>query len=412
MSNHTERSHARLSPSASKRWIECPGSVRMTEHMPNKTSAFADEGTAAHELAEHCLRTGFDASRFLGYFVNLEVEDAIRKISQQPIGDRTYEVTEEMADGVQQYLDFVNALVVDPDVEWESEQKVDLTHIDGMDSGTADFFSYHKKNKVLDLADLKYGRGVPVDPRENTQLLIYAVGVVKRMHNRGIAKVRLTIVQPRCPHPDGPVRTWECDPLELMEFEADLRGYAKRTFEADAPVKAGEWCKFCLAIATCPTKRAQALGIAKAEFSPIGELDLPIVSEMSSGALAEVLKEVDQLEEWCRRVKEHAHSEAVHGRMPTGFKLVAKRATRKWRDEGSVRDTLADTYGLSDEQIYVDPKLKSPAQLEPLLPGKNKGERSKRLEPFVTKESSGTVLAVESDPRPAVRADASEFGEA
>lgn len=390
----------------------CPGSVRLTEHIPNKTSAFADEGTAAHELAQACLKGGFDANRFEDYYVNLEAVSDAAKITRNQIGDRCYFVDEEMIDGVQQYLDFVYEIVMRDGIEWECEQRVDLSHIDGMESGTADFYAYEPETKVVHLVDLKYGRGVPVDPRENTQLMIYALGVVKRMNNRGISKLRLTIVQPRCPHPDGPVRTWECDPLDLLEFEGDLRGYAKATMQADAKIVAGDWCKFCPAIATCPTKRADSLRIAQAEFSAEGTMDLPIVTDMKPEVLAEILKEVDQLEDWCRRVKEHAHSEAIHGRMPTGFKLVAKRATRRWKDEASAISALTNIYDLSSEQLYKEPVLKTPAQVEPLMPGKNKAERAKKLEKLVSKESSGTVLALENDPRPAVRADASEFADA
>ncbi len=48
--------HARLSPSAAERWMTCPGSVKLSEGREDKGSAYAAEGTAAHELAEHILR--------------------------------------------------------------------------------------------------------------------------------------------------------------------------------------------------------------------------------------------------------------------------------------------------------------------------------------------------------------------
>lgn len=48
-------SHAKLSPSAAERWMTCPGSVVLSEGMPEKTSAFAEEGTQAHALAEMLL---------------------------------------------------------------------------------------------------------------------------------------------------------------------------------------------------------------------------------------------------------------------------------------------------------------------------------------------------------------------
>ena len=44
--------HAKLSSSASKRWLGCPGSVKLSEHYPNGSSIYADEGTIAHGMAE------------------------------------------------------------------------------------------------------------------------------------------------------------------------------------------------------------------------------------------------------------------------------------------------------------------------------------------------------------------------
>lgn len=384
----------------------------MSAGIPNTSSAYADEGTAAHELAQHCLSTGFDADRFSEQYVNLDGKTPQDKFLSAPSGPRCHLIDAEMADGVQQYLDFVRDIMNGTEVEWEVEQWLSLKHlgIDGLDGGTGDFIAYHPATQTLDVVDLKYGRGVAVDPRENSQGLCYAIGAVQRYHNRGLKKLRISIVQPRCPHPDGPIRTWEADVVDLLDFRAELIDAAKATHEKDAPLAAGEHCRFCPAAATCPERRNQALAIAQAEFSAVGEMELPVVEQMAPAELAKVLRDIDQLEDFCRRVKEYAHNEATHGRMPPGFKLVAKRATRKWRDEASAAGSLEDLYGVTD--VWTEPKLKTPAQVEPLLPGKNKAERARALDAFVTKESSGTVLAPVDDPRPAVRADASEFEEA
>ena len=45
--------HAKLSPSAASRWLNCPGSVALCATLPTPPSTYyADEGTAAHALAE------------------------------------------------------------------------------------------------------------------------------------------------------------------------------------------------------------------------------------------------------------------------------------------------------------------------------------------------------------------------
>ena len=100
---HTTRSHAKLSPSASKRWLSCPGCIPMQQGIPDTSSAFADEGSGAHELAQKCLETGHDADKYAGWFVNL---DQSKPISPKSLGNRSIAIDDEMVDGVQVYLDF------------------------------------------------------------------------------------------------------------------------------------------------------------------------------------------------------------------------------------------------------------------------------------------------------------------
>lgn len=413
MTSHTARKHARLAPSAAHRWWMCPGSIRLSQGIPDRGSVFADEGTSAHELAQHCLTTGFSADRFLGEHVNLDADKPAEKFNVLAIGERSFPIDEEMADGVQQYVDYVSDIALKTGVEVQYEEFVDLSYmgVPGLDGGTADFCAYDPVLKMLTLVDFKYGRGVAVDPQENKQLLCYALGAIRRWSNRGLAKLRLAVVQPRCPHPSGQsIREWDADVLDLLDFEAELKARALATQEPDAPLAAGEWCRFCPAAPTCPARRDHVLRLAQAEFSTIDEMELPVVTEMPPEELARILTVADQIEDWCRRVKDHAHMEASHGRIPPGFKLVAKRATRKWRDETEAFDALEQLVADSDA-IWQPRKMKSPAQIEPLMPGANKKKRAAALNFLVVKESSGTVLAPDSDPRPAVQADASEFGE-
>jgi hypothetical protein len=409
VTGHVNRKHARFSPSGSKRAIMCPGSIRMQEGIPDTSSVFADEGTAAHELAEHCLRTGKDPGEYAGCFIDLDAKGD--RITDEETGTRSFFVDDEMVDGVQTYLDTCREVIdlSGPELEYAFEQWVDLSNIAGMEGGTADFAAYDPVTKRLTVADLKYGKGTPVEVTENTQLLCYALGVVNRYHNRGIGAVELIVVQPRCPHPKGPVRRWETDAVTLLEFEGELEKAALATEAPDAPLKAGDWCKFCKAEATCPAKRDRVLEIAQAEFGPYDEQPtLPVVTQMNPEELARVLRLRHEIGSWLVRVDEFAHAEATHGRGPAGFKLVAKRATRKWRDEVTAAQALVDAK-LTD--IWTEPKLLSPAKIEPKMPGKNKAERAKTLEALTIKESSGSVLAPMEDPRPAIKAGVEEFAE-
>lgn len=77
---HAERAHAVLGASGADRWINCPPSARLQEHIPDKISEYADEGTAAHELSELILR------RRLTPVMQLNANDLIRpwKNSRKP----------------------------------------------------------------------------------------------------------------------------------------------------------------------------------------------------------------------------------------------------------------------------------------------------------------------------------------
>lgn len=386
--------------------MACAGSIRLSEGIERRSSSFADEGQAAHELAAHCLRTGLDADRMLGKYVNIDAEYDAHRFTDSDENDRCFEIDEEMVESVQLYVDYVRGLVDDVTTCFvDIESKFDLTHVhDGM-FGTGDAVVYNEKTKHLTVADFKYGRGVPVDPQENPQLLTYGVGAVRRNHNRGLSGVTLTVVQPRCRHPKGAVREWTTDAMTLLEFEQDLRDAAEATEKPDAPLCAGEHCRFCPAAAICPALREKSRKAAALEFAAGGtELVTREVHTMGSKELAEALREVDVLETYVRRVREYGHDEAMAGRTPPGWKLVAKRAIRRWKDEANAPSVLTTLIGLDDEDIWTK-KLVSPAGVEKIIGKKRKAE----LEDHTVKQSSGAVLVPEDDARSAVKTNGSEF---
>jgi hypothetical protein len=129
---------------------------------------------------------------------------------------------------------------------------------------------------------------------------------------------------------------------------------------------------------------------------------------MTPEDFARTLRVAERIGNWVKAVQEYAHAEAVAGRCPLGFKLVAKRAVRKWRDESAVKARLMLDFGYREAEIYVEPKMQSPAGIEKLL---GKKRFAAELADDVKKESSGTNLVPVSDAREAVVADAaSEFG--
>ncbi|RLA23544.1 MAG: DUF2800 domain-containing protein, partial [Gammaproteobacteria bacterium] len=104
------KAHAKLSASGSAQWIGCPGSINACQHIKDTSSTFADEGTLAHELADICLSNAKDAETYIGK--TLAIELSIPSL-----------ITKDMADYVQEYLDYVTSLGVDT----HSEVRVDFS---------------------------------------------------------------------------------------------------------------------------------------------------------------------------------------------------------------------------------------------------------------------------------------------
>jgi hypothetical protein len=216
--------HARLSPSAAHRWMRCPGSVALEAMLPEETSAFAEQGTKAHDLAAVILG-GIDVTT----------------------GDR------EMLDHVGLYVETVRHIAGDNQIM--VEQRVDFSDVIGVpDSfGTSDCII--ADNDTITLVDLKYGRGVRVDAEENEQLMLYALGALNDfgMVNH-FTKARLVIVQPRLGH----ISDWTVSIEELQAFAARVRECAAIIMTADETFDDVEMfnpgtkqCRFCKAKAIC-----------------------------------------------------------------------------------------------------------------------------------------------------------------
>jgi hypothetical protein len=383
--------------------MNCPGSVRMSEGITETPSPFAAEGTAAHMLAERCLSAGHDAVRFRGWLIDTAKGTFVAG-TLAPDGKTVFRVDDEMIDAVQLYLDVARGIADESD-EFEIEERMDMSDLVAGVFGTGDAIAYRSQpTRRVTIADLKYGKGVAVDVEENEQLLTYAIGVAQRFHNRGVDEVELVVVQPRAPHIDGPVRRWTTDMVGLVEHVAALQSAAAEAAKPDAPLRSGDWCKFCKAAGICPELRStvdRILGAVRMN-GEILEMADPTKIAFRDWKLEET--ELNLVKNFVKRREEFAHSEAMAGRMPPGAKLVGKRAVRKWRDETNAIDTLR-LAGVADDDLF-ETSLRSPAQVEKSVPKKERGV----IEELAIKTSSGTVLAPLSDPRPAVDPnDASGF---
>jgi hypothetical protein len=381
---HETRAHAVLGASSAHRWMACPGSVRLSKDAPRRSSRYADEGTAAHQLAERCLAGGTDAASHIG-----EVE---------LVNGAAWDVTEEMAEAVQVFLDQVRGAMQAGDTLLQ-EQRFDLSALYPGMFGTNDACVLSPSRQRLYVLDYKHGKGHAVEAVGNPQLRYYGLGALMTLRAAGIRELVLTIVQPRAPHRDGPVRSETINVMDLLEWTADLKKAAIATEDVFAPLAAGEWCTFCPAAGTCPALRDKALEAAMADF---GGATITVPADpavLSAAELARLLDSADLIDKWLAAVRAHALHMAESGQAVPGYKLVDKRATRKWRDEAVALETLRCI--MAEDEVF-DRKLRSPAAIEKLLPK----EKRAALGDLVEKVSSGVNLVKDDDARPSRTASA------
>jgi hypothetical protein len=203
-------------------WLHCPASITLAEGRTRPSSIYAKEGTAAHKIAE--LLIGGDM--FPPY--NLTVEGTEFVIGKQ------------MLDYLHKYVDFVQGLQTQGHV-W-IETRVGLTYTNGLVWGTADCIGHDWKNSVLTIADLKYGKGVPVGP-DSAQLKIYALGAMDHLQIFP-DWVKLMIFQPRL---EEEPKVHMMDFGSILEWGANhLRPAVRRLEEGDTSEVAGPWCRWCV----------------------------------------------------------------------------------------------------------------------------------------------------------------------
>jgi hypothetical protein len=307
MTDHAARDHATWSASASERLWACPGSLTLNAGLADKESEAAAWGTAAHEVAERCLRTGNDAVHYLGMIVSTK--------------SHKIEVDDEVAECAQVYVDYVRA-------QWGDgtlliEQKFDLAAINPPfeAGGTGDAVILKPDLGLLEIVDLKGGRGIVVEATGNKQLRTYALGAI--LANPGPWRtVKATIVQPRAPHPDGRIRSEEFHVADLIDWTTDLLDAMKKAAEAQRYfggganwpslyLKAGTHCTFCKAAATCPALAGRALEEARTFFKPEGGLATPPEpTSLTMAQIVRVLDHADMLQNWLNAVRAYAQDQA------------------------------------------------------------------------------------------------------
>lgn len=377
--------HSVLSPSGAHRWMRCPGSIAAESGLPDTSSKYAAEGTAAHELAAKCLELDANAEAVIGDTITVDGFD--------------FTVTADMAHHVNDYCKLVREYAEGGQLL--VERRVDFSEAIGVpnSTGTSDAVILHADR--LTVVDLKYGMGVKVDATENEQLQLYALGALHDYSVMGdFQEIVMVVHQPRLNH----VSEWAVSVAHLEAFKERARLAAIEALDHNNPRREpGEkQCRFCKAKAACPTLKAEISDTVGGVASPSDFADLAVADE---DELSRAMARVELVEQWCKAIRAEVERRLLAGEPVAGFKLVeGRRGNRAWADETEV-EKLFKSFRFKKEEMY-DFKLISPTKAEKLL--KNNPGRWEKIEALTSRAEGKPSVAPATDRRPEMPASKSD----
>ena len=380
-------SHALLSPSSAHRWLNCPLAPRLEATLPEKPSEYAREGTVAHSVCEITAKKKFKKVKAAEY------NRVIKKLKTDAVWDG------EMLHTAETYVEHLTELAMEfanePYIAFEV--KVDISDYVPEAFGRCDCVMFG--GDTLIITDYKHGKGVPVSPDENPQLMLYALGALKLykpLFGVALKKVAVYIDQPRIGAYDG----WTCTVDELLAWGESVKPKAQMAFMGFGEYHAGDWCRFCRANGICKAQAEQQIGAFDDFSAAVGNP----TALLSPSEMGEVLKRGETLVSWYETVREKALESLLNGEKIPGYKVVEGRSTRCWTDQDKALDKLQES-GV-DRAVIYDSVPKTLAQLEKLL---GTARFKELVGEFVTKPQGKPTLALETDSRKEFNSAAADF---
>lgn len=393
--------HALLGASSAHRWLNCPGSARLTENMPDSTSPYAEAGHLAHEIAELKAR-----NYFIETLPKRSFNAKLKKLKESEHYDRS------MDGATDEYLEHLKARAMSypaaPTVALEVQ--VDFSDIVPEGFGTADCIMIGSGR--LDVIDYKNGSGVLVEAENNPQIMLYAWGALRYFRpifGDSIETIHMSIVQPNA----GGVREWEIGFPALYKWATGIvKCAAANAYAGVQEFHSGDWCQFCKARATC-TERAKAMFDVEAFKGgvPLAEkLEKPCTRELplllSDDEIGGILTRARDVAAWLKDLEDYALKAVLKGRPIAGWKAVEGRGSREWNGGCDAAFEQLQRRGVAEAMLY-ERKPVSVAGLEKALGKKAFAETAEGL---WSKTPGKPTLVPESDKRPPYNPAAAAFG--
>lgn len=401
--------HSQFSPSSTEREYSCPASFKLNQGKRDDSSVDADHGTAAHHIAELCLTLDRDVDFYAGCTLAVSRKGETRFVTtKKPVRDdeRAFEVDDEMISNVQKYVDWCRELPGEHHVEvkvehtdWCPDEDEEGNKLDPQ-FGTSDHNACIEGGEVgydestLVITDLKYGRGVKVDAFENKQAIKYALGVWKEYDwLYGFKRVVIRICQPRLGHFD----VWELTVEELLAWGQKIKLRLTLVFSDDPPFgPSDKACKFCKA---APCKASEEF-VFEQRALMFDEFSEPLVSdkELTPDELFAAYRMLPMLEIRKKAIERRVATLLAQEEEVGDLLLVTSVTHRAWRKDPEEIEEVCRTVGIPEYKLYKK-ELKSPKQIEDMLPNHISEKDRERVESLWFKPEGRPVVASPSDKR-------------
>jgi len=391
----TPNEHALLSASSSSRWLVCTASPRFEENFPESTSEYAEEGRLAHSFCELKVLKKFTTSLTQKTFttrINKLKKDALYQAEMEKTSDIFIEHLTELA------------MSYDAPPYVASEVRVDFSECAPEGFGTCDCIMIG--GDTLTIADYKHGKGVPVSSELNSQMMLYAIGALKKyapIYGDTIKKVRLCISQPRI---NSDPSVWAISVDDLKSWSMSVRPLAEKAYSGEGVFLPGEHCRFCRGKAVC--KARADVHTAVEEFKdcvPEAKAE-PGQKTLTNAQIGDLLIRCKDLVSWYKDLEDYALNAALNGDEIPGWKVVAGRANRAFTDQdAAIKAIIAAGY---DESLVYERKPLTLSALESLM---GKSEFADTVGQFITKPLGKPTLVSASDKRPTYNTTAADFAD-
>lgn len=381
--------HARLSPS-NTRWPNCPGSVREEEKYSDKSSEASIDGTGSHVLLEMVLKAprkpggSFSpVSDFIGQTIGKGHED-------KPEG---WVVDKYRANRVQIAVDYIGERIdeiseIHGPVNISVEVKVNPGKPFGRSDwwGTCDVTLWTADGFFLEVID--YKDGFIYVHEFTSQLVGYAHGMKYLVDPQNVPsdseKIRKTIIQPKV---SNPIRFIEGSAKENFMFAHELYLAAKKTDAADAPLIAGDHCRWCCHKLNCNARNQIAVAAINGPVCP---------ADMSPEQLASANDAVPMISSLIESIEKETFQRIDSGVYVPGYTVTSGRPPHPvWKDDEEAMDTLKGMRMKEKERGNLKVITPTAALKLPLTP-----RRKKSLELLIVRKEGKKKLKRVSNRKP------------